>query len=788
MGASKVVYKLERKNHIPEMGNKAVGLQALLRLGKRVPQTYVVSAHAWRRYQQGDKQLNQQIAAEISTILDPNSLYAIRSSANLEDSFDNSLAGLFTTVLNVQGYHDIQQAISAVWSSASTTMIQEHLLKRDLQSDQLWMAVLIQEMITPRYSGVVFSRNPITGARETVIEAVSGLGSQLVQDGITPDRWVYRRGEFREEPTSSLVPQGVITEIIRETGDLALRCKKDLDLEWVYDGNTIYWLQMREITALRNLPMYSNQISREMVAGLIKPMIWSVNIPLVNGAWIRLLTEVIGPNELEPHTLAKSFHYRSYFNMGLLGQIFERVGIPAESLEMMWGIAPKGASKFKYKPGLQAMRLLPSVLHFLWDKWSLNKRLPVELGALEAQYRQIDLTNVDRLSDAKLIEAIDQLFVSNQEVAYLNIVIPLWMYGFNTILRNQMKKINVEIANLDMQLSTAEFYPFNPVFRLEKLNQIFQKLTPDQQAFVRSATYEQVIRAEQMNEFSAGLVDLLGQFGHLSDNGNDFSSVPWRESPDMILKLVTNYELRTTSAAVEKMRFESIPMAFTKRQLIGRVYRQTRQMILQRERISYLYSFGYGLFRIYFMELGKRFARQGWIAQAEDIFYLDYDTACKLVEQGQPAHDLLKDIAGQKAAMDQAQHLTMPPIIYGDQPPPIQTSAVRKLIGTPTSSGYCTGRLKVVKGLQDFGKVKAGDVLAIPFSDVGWTPLFSSIAGVIAESGGILSHSSIIAREFGIPAVVSVFGSMQLQDGTLVTIDGYKGEVIIHEEEVNECA
>jgi pyruvate,water dikinase len=78
--------------------------------------------------------------------------------------------------------------------------------------------------------------------------------------------------------------------------------------------------------------------------------------------------------------------------------------------------------------------------------------------------------------------------------------------------------------------------------------------------------------------------------------------------------------------------------------------------------------------------------------------------------------------------------------------------------------------------------------LAIPFSDVGWTPLFSSIAGVIAESGGILSHSSIIAREFGIPAVVSVLGSMQLQDGTLVTIDGYKGEVIIHEEEVNECA
>jgi pyruvate,water dikinase len=137
--------------------------------------------------------------------------------------------------------------------------------------------------------------------------------------------------------------------------------------------------------------------------------------------------------------------------------------------------------------------------------------------------------------------------------------------------------------------------------------------------------------------------------------------------------------------------------------------------------------------------------------------------------------------------MDEAQNITMPPIIYGDQPPPVETSNVRKLSGTPTSSGYCTGRLKIVKGLQDFGKVCSGDVLVIPFSDVGWTPLFTRSVGVIAESGGILSHSSIIAREFGIPAVVSVLGSMQLQDGTLVTIDGFKGEVIIHEEEVSDC-
>ena len=405
---------------------------------------------------------------------------------------------------------------------------------------------------------------------------------------------------------------------------------------------------MREITALRNLPMYSNQISREMVAGLIKPMIWSVNIPLVNGAWICLLTEVIVLNEIRAAYPAKLFHYRSYFNMSLLGQIFERVGIPL-FLEMMWGIAPKGSSKFKYKPGLQAMRLLSGLLHFMWDKLNLNKRLPVESGAWKRNIARSIYETIGQLSDSQLIEAIDHLFVSNQEVAYLNIVIPLWMYGFSAMLRNQMKKINVEIANLDMQLNTAEFYPFNPVFRLEKLNQIFLELTSRPTSFCPLRKIEEVMNARHMDEFCTGLTDLMERFGHLSDNGNDFSSVPWRESlrhnskTGGGLRIASRFLLLYLRCASSQFLCLSL-----KRQLIGRVYRQTRQMILQREQISYLYTFGYGLFRIYFLELGKRFTQKGWIAQAEDIFYLDYETACQLVERGQPAHNLLQVVEEQK--------------------------------------------------------------------------------------------------------------------------------------------
>ena len=87
--------------------------------------------------------------------------------------------------------------------------------------------------------------------------------------------------------------------------------------------------------------------------------------------------------------------------------------------------------------------------------------------------------------------------------------------------------------------------------------------------------------------------------------------------------------------------------------------------------------------------------------------------------------------------------------------------------------------MRVVHGIADFAKVEEGDVLAIPFSDVGWTPLFAKAGAVVAESGGMLSHSSIVAREYGIPCVVSVDGAMRMPEGAIVTVDGYRGVVVL---------
>ncbi len=119
-------------------------------------------------------------------------------------------------------------------------------------------------------------------------------------------------------------------------------------------------------------------------------------------------------------------------------------------------------------------------------------------------------------------------------------------------------------------------------------------------------------------------------------------------------------------------------------------------------------------------------------------------------------------------------------LIFGDEPPPPVTEFSQQLSGVPTSRGYVSGPARIVSGREHFSKVKTGDIIVIPHSDVSWTPLFARAAGVVAESGGILSHSSIVAREYGIPAVVSVNGAMtRLQDDDPIRIDGYKGEILL---------
>jgi len=759
-----------------DLGGKARQLQGLIQKDISVPRTWVCPRGVYLRYQAGDPSVLEELEEDLRQTLHPEVSYAVRSSANLEDGSEVSFAGQFSTLLDVRGYQALITAVETIWKSAQSPEMQSYLDASRLDTSQVEMAVIIQEMVPPVISGVSFSINPVTGMDEIIIEAVQGSGEKLVQSGVTPQKWVYKWGAWIEEDEEDFIDSQVLLEIARTTKHLADEYGQPIDLEWVYDGRSLHWVQLREVTALE-IPVYSNHISREVFPGLVKPLIWSVNVPLVNEAWVRLFTELIGPNEIDPRSLAEKFYARAYFNMGTIGKIFELLGFPRESLELLMGLDIGGPEKPSFKPGPKTFALLPRMVLFTLGKLGFGRRVSRVLPELEDQFRRWKDLPLHDYSCQQLLDYIDRLYDQVQETAYYNIVTPLLMQASHQVFRGRLQNLGVDPQTVNITAGMDAYQRYEPSVHIAELQKHYRKLSPDQQDWLEEYGLSGGEDQQEIGHFCNRIEDFLERFGHLSDSGNDFSAVPWRENPDLVLKMIQHHQPQQERGA--GIAFSSLELKPVSRLILTPLFRMARRFQYLREAVGSTYTFGYGLFREAFLALGEKFQQQNLLDSPEEIFFLKWEEIRQLCLPDQTS-GLRDKISARERELEQYSRVTPPGIIYGDQPPPVTEKNQRVLQGTPTSRGCYTGPVRVARGIEDLERVRGGDVLVIPYSDVGWTPLFSRAGAVVAESGGILSHSSIIAREYGIPAVVAVTGACRLADDTWVTVDGYRGEVILN--------
>jgi phosphohistidine swiveling domain-containing protein len=757
------------------LGSKGLNLLKLQRYGFDIPKTFVVTTGAYNDQLDSREEVLSFLRDDLERFIDLDKAYAVRSSANVEDRPGRSFAGQFETKLDVSGTNDLLEAIGDVWDSSISSTVADY--SRTMDSDELVeMAVLVQEYIRPAYSGVSFSRNPVTGLNESVIEAVEGSGENLVQRGKTPFRWVNRAGHFVIEPEESPIDISVLESISQGTREMEAKQGYPIDAEWVFDGRDLHWVQMREITAFRSVNIYSNRISKEFLPGIIKPLVWSVNIPLINGAWVRLFTELIGPNDIDPLTLAKSFYYRAYFNMGAIGKIFQLMGFPRDSIEMLMGFEDTGRPVFK--PNARTIRLMPRWITVGLDKMTFSSRIDVMFPFLQDSFKRIVSKDPKSMTEKELMVTIEELHEVNKEMAYLNVVTPLLANLYAQMLKRQLKKREVSFEELDLTTGIKDIHLYDPAIRLSSMGAIYHDLSPELRQAIEEEGYSVLEKNESCHLLNEEISSFLNDFGHFSESGNDFSYVPWRENPELVLKMVIQY-----SEAEEKMeRRRSLKELMKKRPstMLRWTYGRAKQFMFQRDRVSSLFTYGYGLFRPLFMELGARLIKRGILAEPFDIFYLTWEEVMEVVGSRGSLKDPQSLVDNRRSEIESLGSIELPGIIFGDDPPPIIEREVGKLKGTPTSGGYYEGPVRVIGSINEFSKARNGDVLVIPFSDVAWTPLFSKAGAIVAESGGFLSHSSIIAREYGIPAVVSVLGAMELEDETQVTVDGYNGLVSIH--------
>ena len=759
-----------RRKRRAESG-KTASLRALAEMGLAVPKTLVCSSKAHADYDQARRRaaLLSGIRKELTARLDPDRAYAVRSAAALEDSPHASMAGQYQSLLRIRGVEPVLDAIQAVWTSARGAG-RAYRLRQGGRPGADRLEVLIQEMVDAVCSGASFSRNPVTGADEVIVEAVEGTSEAFLQHGATPRRWVVTD----KIPTSGwpALPDATLREIVAMTRRAAKDLGYPADLEWAYDGRRLWWLQARPITSLHGLPVYSNRISREYLPGLVLPLVWSINVPMINGAWVDLFERLVGPLSLDPLSLAKQFNYRAYFNMSGMGTLFRRLGLPEDALEQLLGLVPIGGrSPFGFR--VKMLQHLPRLIRFLSSVLWFHRAVPRWERRMRLQYEKAGEALAAARSLEALVAWVDGFLPLMRHAAQQRIMSLLLHLVAGQLEHRVLRHRGIEDASAS-QIVDPRLEAYDPTPHIGRLAADLRTLPPDVRDKARQVSFDAFFDLEETQAVRSRFDEFIRRFGYVSESGNDFSAPAWRENPTGILRLAADFELAAAGDPTEAS------LAIRSRR-VRRWGRRVSTRRLDRERVGAVFSQGVHLLRRWALRVGALLEAEEDVGDSSDVFLLSLDELRDLSHGHCEAATLRREIAARKSDMTHAASVHLPDLILGDYTTETVGEATPpgELRGIPASRGITEGTAHAVRSLEQTSAFGPGDVLVVPFSDIAWTPLFARAGAIVAEAGGVLSHSSIVAREFRIPAVVSVPNACSSLDGQRVRVNGFEGKITI---------
>ena len=678
--------------------------------------------------------------------------YIVRSSANVEDGGLGSFAGQFETVGDLDSVEGILAAIHAVARSGQTDQVRDYAFHVGVEPDSIRVAAIIQEMVPAVVSGVAFSRDPITGSDHVVVEAVAGGGETLVGRGADPQRWVHGHHE-PQRPADPVLPDADCDQLVDLVRGIERASGEPVDVEWVWDGAGLHLVQWRPITGLARAPrIWSSRMARDMLPGLIPPLVWSVNVPVLSGVWAELVHEALGDVGLDQDELVRCFGYRAYFNASALGGVFTSLGMPADALELMRA----GTSRSAVRPPVSMLvRRTPRLARFAVTLGTWERRVARERAELDRVLE--GRVEVSALADDVLIARVHVLRRRLARAARLNVVTPLLADAWAGSVRRDAEARGLDPGAMDPGQELPTVRSLDPAHAMSGIS------ADDQVAWQQ----------------------FLERFGHLSDSPNDCSLPTWAEQPDAVRRLLFRGEAeqgpvpaarRPAGDPDPREAFLFGTSGVTRRRL-GRRWDRAARYRQAREEVGYTYARIYALFRPTFLEVGRRLADRGVITDPSDVFLLDLAELADCLHGRLVAAPL---VTARREEMSEAADLHWPETIIGDDPVPIRgRSRARILTGVPTSRGRRTGPARVITSLATAPDIGPGDVLILEAADVTWTPLLLRAGAVVTETGGMLSHASIVAREFGLPCVASVEGATTIAEGTTVCVDGGSGEVLL---------
>jgi len=766
------------------VGGKAEGLVRLLNYGFDVPRGFVVmGARSGRLPDDLDAHYARIGAGRV----------AVRSSAIGEDSGDASFAGQYETVLNVEGSEPLRVAIEDCLRSLENARA---LAYRDEQTGQreAQMNIVVQRMVDARAAGVLFTAHPVNARRDQiVIDAVTGLGEALVSGRATPDHWlVARDGSVLERELQGDEPILSDAELTR-LADGALRAETrygaPLDMEWAIDQDgQLRWLQARPIT---QLPADPNELDTtpnpddvytwcnigEMMPGAVTPLTFSVTARGIDlgmqWAYRRMGAKVphseglryvgmyfghlfLNLSNLSELGSAVAGSSKSQMCIALCGRDIEEVTEPEP--EPAWRRAFNGARYFS---------LLVSAAKHRNDLDALVAGLNLpERGSASQLYRAIDenLPQIWRAYELHLLS-------SSSAGALSPILLGVLAKG-----EDPTQEHHAEVAGMLAGAKNVESADIAE--GVERLIDLLVVQEGAKEAFAKADPEAALawLCSNEAGEASREFGHYLDRHGHRAVRELELRQKGWAVDPaPLISSLQSGLRARLELGARQRPA-TGLQAEAHDHPILRRLLPLAHAAIRTREHTKSALVAVTTAFKHAYRSLGSQMTEEGWLPDQDAVFFLTHQELGDLLRGRQELADLA---VSRRRVIDHQMPLHFPEV-FRDRPEPLGLEPVTNgdgaLVGKPVSRGKVTGRARVVETLEQAAALEAGEILIAPITDVGWTPYFGLIAGLATDVGSAVSHGAVVAREYGLPAVVNLrVATTSIQTGDLVTLDGDRG-------------
>ena len=825
------------------VGGKAANLGELVRADFPVPDGFVLTTEAYAlaaRAAGVDPNDPQAAAAQLRTSPVPEAVaaaareayaalgrgsVAVRSSATAEDLPGASFAGQQDTFLNVEGDDALLLAIARCWASLWNERAVAYRRANTIDDRGVQLAVVIQRMVDAAAAGVLFTADPLTGRRRrAAIDAIAALGEQLVSGAVDPDHYVVDTATREVLERRAIAAQPVLSE--PELLDLAALGDRveahfgaPQDIEFALDQSRKLWLvQSRAITTLYPLPETAPAqsdlrvyFSANVFQGYFEPLtpmgiqffrLLGTSVWHMFGA--RIDAPRAGPSalveagmrlfvDLTP-VIRDAFGRMVLVSIMGVGEARSSVVLArlATDARLSLGERSRGRTVRRIISAVARAGILRNALRVLRSPHATRARFKREMDCAAAIRLPPHADATARLDAFERLLLVAPLQVLPR---LLGIMAPAMLtLGLATrLLRG--------IARPDELQTLTRSAPDNPTTEMDlALWSLSARVRGDARSCAALLESSPADLAEQYRAGSlppplqSGVAEFLRVYGFRSIGEIDIGVPRWSEDPTHILGALANYvrlgdNVLAPDAQFAKGERDAEAMLRSllsrvhgpRRLLLALVLRRMRIMIGSREAPKFhIIRLLATPARELIKPVGAELAARGSLADPDDIFFLTLPEARRAV-----SGDDVRELVSERRRIFAREHARrrIPRVMLSDG-----TDAEAALVsteggglrGSPASPGVSTGIARVILSPQG-ARLEPGEILVAPSTDPGWTPLFLTAGGLVMEMGGMMSHGAVVAREYGIPAVVGVTGATeQIRTGQGVTVDGSAGTVVLN--------